>query len=149
MKKGQIYEGIVEEVDFPNKAVVYVEETQENGEKKKNKVLVKNGILGQKIRFSINKARKGKFEGRLLEVLEASKLETRQGSCAGFGACGGCSYQTLSYEEQLQIKAQQVEKLLRGVCPNVPFEGIVGSPSEWDTVIKWNLLLVTSIRMVL
>ena len=29
-------EGIVEEVDFPNKAVVYVEETQENGEKKKN-----------------------------------------------------------------------------------------------------------------
>ena len=45
MKKGQIYEGIVEEVDFPNKAVVYVEETQENGEKKKNKVLVKNGIL--------------------------------------------------------------------------------------------------------
>ena len=132
MKKGQIYEGIVEEVDFPNKAVVYVEETQENGEKKKNKVLVKNGILGQKIRFSINKARKGKFEGRLLEVLEASKLETRQGSCAGFGACGGCSYQTLSYEEQLQIKAQQVEKLLRGVCPNVPFEGIVGSPSEWE-----------------
>lgn len=132
MKKGQIYEGLVQEVNFPNKAVVQVEETLENGEKRRNKVIVKNGLEGQKICFSINKARKGKFEGRLLEVVEQSPLESRCGACSNFGACGGCSYQTLSYEEQLRLKASQVKKLLDAVCPDVPFEGITGSPDEWN-----------------
>ena len=62
MKKGQVLEGIVERVVFPNKGIVSVE-----GEEQK--VIVKNAIEGQKIRFSINKKRKGKAEGRLLEVI--------------------------------------------------------------------------------
>ena len=55
MKKGQVLEGIVERVAFPNKGIVSVE-----GEEQK--VIVKNAIEGQKIRFSINKKRKGKAE---------------------------------------------------------------------------------------
>ena len=47
MKKGQVLEGIVERVAFPNKGIVSVE-----GEEQK--VIVKNAIEGQKIRFSIN-----------------------------------------------------------------------------------------------
>ena len=39
------------------------------------KVIVKNGIPGQKVRFMINKKRSGRAEGRLLEVLEKSPLE--------------------------------------------------------------------------
>ena len=69
MKKGQVLEGIVERVVFPNKGIVSVE-----GEEQK--VIVKNAIEGQKIRFSINKKRKGKAEGRLLEVIERSPLQT-------------------------------------------------------------------------
>lgn len=42
MKKGEIYEGVVERIDFPNKGRVHVE-----GET----VTVKNAIPGQKIRF--------------------------------------------------------------------------------------------------
>ena len=68
MKKGQIYEGMVEHVSFPNKCVVAVE-----GEEKK--VVVKNALEGQKVRFRLSKARKGKCEGNLLEVLEASPIE--------------------------------------------------------------------------
>ena len=131
MKKGQIFEGVVSEVEFPNKAVVYVEEQLQDGEKKINKVVVKNAIEGQKIRFSINKARKGKYEGRLLEVIEKSALETCNPVCSNFGACGGCSYQTLPYEVQLQLKEKQVKKLLEAVCPQLPFEGIVGSPQVY------------------
>ena len=59
MKKGEIYEGVVERIDFPNKGRVHVE-----GET----VTVKNAIPGQKIRFQINKKRKNRMEGRLLEV---------------------------------------------------------------------------------
>lgn len=132
MKKGQIYEGIVTDVDFPNKGIVYVEEILEDGKKKLQKIIVKNGIMGQKIRFSIHKARKGKFEGRILECMEKSKIETREDVCKSFGACGGCSYQTLPYKEQLALKEKQVKKLLGEVCDLNVFEGIVGSPNEWN-----------------
>ena len=66
MKKGQVYEGIIEKVEFPNKGIVPVPEEGRN-------VIVKNGIPGQKVRFSVNKIRNGKAEGRLLEVLEQSE----------------------------------------------------------------------------
>ena len=68
MKKGEIYEGIIEKVDFPNKGRVQIGDRT---------VIVKNGMPGQKIRFQINKKKGTRLEGRLLEVLEKSPLETR------------------------------------------------------------------------
>lgn len=118
MKKGQIYEGCVEYVSFPNKGVLNVE-----GEK----VVVKHTVAGQKISFSIGKKRKGKCEGRLLGVLEKSPLEI-ESPCPHYGICGGCEFQTLPYEEQLKMKEAQVRALLEPVCPDIPFEGIIPSP---------------------
>lgn len=123
MKKGQIYEGIVEKVDFPNKGIVKIDD---------RKVTVKNALPGQKIRFSVNKIRSGKAEGRLLEVLEPSTLETREAKCPSFGPCGGCSYQTIAYEDQLKMKLQQVTDLLAPVCSDYELVGIKGSPNEWE-----------------
>ena len=62
MKKGQVYSGVVEKVAFPNKGIVRLEDGKI--------AVVKNVAPGQKISFSINKVRKGKGEGKLLEVLE-------------------------------------------------------------------------------
>ena len=121
MKKGEIYEGIVEKNEFPDKGIVYIE-----GER----VAVKYAIQGQEIRFLLNKKRKGKNSGRLLEILKPSPLETERDVCPHFGECGGCSYQTLPYEAQLAMKAGQVRALLDPVCPDLPFEGIIGSPLE-------------------
>lgn len=125
MKKGQVYEGIVERVDFPNKGVVRVgEET----------CIVKNSLPGQKISLCINKQRKGKAEGRLLEVLEKSPLETGS-PCSHFGLCGGCTYLSLGYEEQAKIKEAQVKKLLDNVLTGrqKPYiwEGIKQSPQVY------------------
>lgn len=125
MKKGEIYEGIIEKVDFPNKGYVNID-----GEK----VIVKNGIPGQKVRFMINKKRSGRAEGRLLEVLEKSPLEVREPVCKNFPACGGCMYQTMSYEEQLKMKETQVKGLLQeavGIGTDLHWEGIHGSPIEF------------------
>ena len=125
MKKGEIYEGIIEKVDFPNKGYVNID-----GEK----VIVKNGIPGQKVRFMINKKRSGRAEGRLLEVLEKSPLEVREHVCKNFPACGGCMYQTMSYEEQLKMKETQVKGLLQeavGIGTDLHWEGIHGSPIEF------------------
>lgn len=123
MKKGQIVEGIVERLDFPNKGIVQIEE---------GKVTVKNTLPGQKVQCVINKARKGRYEGRLLEVLEPSELETRKAPCKDFGQCGGCSLQTLSYEDQLKMKSDWVKGMMDAVIKEeYEFEGILGSPTEF------------------
>ena len=125
MKKGQVYEGLIEKVEFPNKGIVSVE-----GEE--NKVIVKNGIPGQKVKFAVNKMRKGKAEGRLLEVLEKSPLETREPVCSIFPACGGCMYQTMSYEEQIKMKEQQVKEILdAAIIGEYEFEGVKRSPKQF------------------
>ena len=61
MKKGQEYIGIIEEYEFPNKGVILHRE--ETGI---TKVVVKDTLPGQTIRFVISKKRSGKCEGRLL-----------------------------------------------------------------------------------
>ncbi len=125
MKKGQVYEGLIEKVEFPNKGIVSVE-----GEE--NKVIVKNGIPGQKIKFAVNKMRKGKAEGRLLEVLERSPLERRDPVCSIFPACGGCMYQTMFYEDQMKMKEQQVKEILdAAIIGDYEFEGVKASPKEF------------------
>ena len=103
MKKGQTAEGLVVELKFPNKAIVKCE----NGEL----CVVKGALPGQRVSFSVNKVRKGKAEGRLLEVLTPAENEV-EAKCSHFGSCGGCSYQNLPYEEQLALKESQVKALL-------------------------------------
>ena len=125
MRKGQVYEGIIEKVEFPNKGIVSVEGEDKN-------VIVKNGIPGQKVRFAVNKMRKGKAEGRLLEVLEKSPLEQREPVCSIFPACGGCMYQTMPYEEQMKMKGQQVKEILdAAIVGDYNFEGVKASPKEF------------------
>lgn len=115
MKKGQIYEGVIETVDFPNKAVITTIEEGADGEKKEVKTVVKGGIPGQKVSFVVNKVRKDKCQGRIREVLEPSSLEMSEAMCPKFGICGGCNYQTLPYEEQIKLKKSQVLKLIDAV----------------------------------
>ena len=55
MKKGQVLEGTIEKVEFPNKGVVTVAEEGKS-------VIVKNGIPGQKVKFCVNKFKRGNAE---------------------------------------------------------------------------------------
>ena len=57
MKKGDIFEGKVIRIEFPNKGIIDIEG---------QKVIVKNALEGQIVRFSINKKKRDKIEGRLL-----------------------------------------------------------------------------------
>ncbi len=127
MKKGQILRGTVERLEFPNKGIVNV--TEENGEC--STCLVKNVLPGQKISFCVQKKRNGRAEGRLLEVLERADNEIEE-RCPHAAVCGGCLYQGLSYEEQCQLKKEQVESLLNKVlCKQKPwiFEPMKYSPA--------------------
>ena len=119
MKKGDFCEAVVEQIEFPNKGILHID-----GER----VIVKNALPGQTVRFVVNKKRKGRCEGRLLEVISPSAMERKEGTCPHFGICGGCLYQSLPYEEQLKIKGQQVKALLDEVCDSYEYEEIKGSP---------------------
>lgn len=155
MKKGQVYEGIVEYVDFPDKAVVITKVTDETGIKQEDSskkednnkqedgsrqqsqeyhVTVKGALPGQTVKYIVKKARQGKYQGRLLSVIKKSPIETEKPACACFGACGGCSYQTLPYKEQLELKKTQVLKLLNSVIKDNSyiFDGILPSPDIWS-----------------
>ena len=124
MKKGQVLTGIVERVDFPNKGIVVTDE---------GNCTVKNVLPGQKVTFVVQKKRNGRAEGRLLNIEEKSALE-KESPCSHFGECGGCTYISLPYEEQLKIKEEQVSKLLEGVLSRQSekwqFEGIKSSPAR-------------------
>lgn len=123
MKKGQIVEGVVERIDYPNKGIVVCGE---------GVCTVKNALPGQKVRAAVNKARNGRYEGRLLEVLAPSPLE-QDAPCPHFGSCGGCTYLSFPYEESLAIKEKQVLRLLEPVLTaqerTCRFDQIKGSPA--------------------
>lgn len=120
MRKGDIIEGVVETLRFPNKGVFHQDETE---------ITVKNTIPGQKVRARITKKHSQRAEGCLLEVLEPSPAEILP-ECPRFGSCGGCLYLNLPEREELALKEEQIRKLLRSADPDADtwFEGILESP---------------------
>ncbi|MDE7308165.1 MAG: 23S rRNA (uracil(1939)-C(5))-methyltransferase RlmD [Lachnospiraceae bacterium] len=125
MKKGELYEGKVEKMEFPNKGIL----TYKEGENE-SKVTVKGALPGQTVRFRLSKKHGERCEGRLLEVLEKSALEDRESLCPHFEECAGCSLQNMSYDTQLKLKGDMVKSILDDVCGEYLYEGISGSPME-------------------
>ena len=122
MKKGEIREGIVEKVKFPNKGCVRLLPAEEQKEEKAEYAEVKNVIPGQRISVRITKVRRGKGEGRQLALLAPSPEEIKA-PCPHFGSCGGCLYLSLPYEKQLALKEKQVKELLE--------EALAGQEESW------------------
>lgn len=124
MKKGVEYTGVVTKVTFPNKGEV---DCGEDGV-----ASVKGTLPGQKVKFVVSKKRSGKAQGRLKEVIEKSPMEDTEPNCPHFGDCGGCSYQTMSYDNQLKLKEDMVKGILdHAIKGDYRFEGILGSPVQW------------------
>lgn len=138
MKKGDIFEGKVIRTEFPNKGIIDIEG---------QKVIVKNALEGQVVRFSINKKKRDKIEGRLLEVIEPSPIE-QPAACKHFGICGGCRYQNLSYEQQLDLKKRQVEELIEKADFPLLSKIFMEARSQKATETRWNSHLVTKKKMV-
>ena len=123
MKKGQIYRGVAREIKFPNRAVVITDEGET--------CTVANALPGQIVEFRCEKAKNGRFEGRLLEVLKKSEHETVKDVCSHFGVCGGCLYQSMPYIQQLRMKEHQIRSLLDRVDSEYKWEGIKASPDQF------------------
>jgi 23S rRNA (uracil1939-C5)-methyltransferase len=88
-------------------------------------VLVAGAVPGDRIRARIGKAKKSYAEASIEEVLEPSKLRTEP-RCFYFGTCGGCKWQHVDYDAQLQAKTQSVHDAL---VHNGGFEHVVVQPA--------------------
>jgi len=77
--------------------------------------------------------KKSYVEAEVVRLAEASPLRTRP-RCPVFGSCGGCAYQHVTYDQQLQIKADQVTDLLRriGGFSSLDIRPTLPSPEQWD-----------------
>ncbi|MFT5515978.1 MAG: 23S rRNA (uracil1939-C5)-methyltransferase [Rhodothermales bacterium] len=75
-------------------------------------VFVPGGVPGDRVKATLVRKRKSFGEARIDEILEPSELRTEP-RCRYFGACGGCKWQHVSYEAQLEAKRQSVEEALQ------------------------------------
>ena len=106
---------IIQEQEYPNLAFAFYEDKI---------YVVKNEILGRKLRVRTKRKKNGAYICDVIEKLEDSVLETGA-PCASYKECGGCLYQTLTYENEDKIKKDMLQKLYKGI-----FDGeIVFHPS--------------------
>jgi 23S rRNA (uracil1939-C5)-methyltransferase len=74
-------------------------------------VFVRRGLPGDVVRARVTKVKRNHAEATALEVLEPHAPRA-EAPCAHFPACGGCRFQDLAYEAQLEAKAAQVADAL-------------------------------------
>jgi 23S rRNA (uracil1939-C5)-methyltransferase len=96
-------------------------------------VFVPFGLPGEHIRLELTEDKKNFARGKLLELLKKSP-ERIDPKCKHFGKCGGCHYQNLPYEKQLQAKTEILRDQLQriGKIENPPVMPMVASPLEWN-----------------
>lgn len=74
-------------------------------------VMVNGGVPGDKAVIKIRRKKRRYAEAEIVEVLEGSAMRTDP-RCSHFGTCGGCKWQHVAYEAQLEAKRQSVEDAL-------------------------------------
>ena len=104
MEKGQIVQLTIEDMS---------KEGQGIGKADGFAVFVKNTVVGDVVKAELTKVKKNYGFGRVIERIEDSPAR-QESFCPYFKQCGGCVYQEMKYENQLELKRKQVvDKLIR------------------------------------
>jgi 23S rRNA (uracil1939-C5)-methyltransferase len=77
-------------------------------------IFVSGAIPGDVVDIQIGKSKKDWAEGRAVKIHTPSP-DRLTPFCKHFGTCGGCKWQMLPYEKQLQFKQQEVEQNLKRI----------------------------------
>lgn len=94
---------------------------------------VYGALPGELVRSRVIEIKKNYFRSQLLEIIEPSPFRIIP-RCPYFGRCGGCVYQHLSFEKQLEIKSLQLQELLKRISKirEVKISHIVPSPKSYN-----------------
>lgn len=105
-KKGTIHQLHIESTAFKGKGVGKIDDLA---------VFVAGTAPGDFVEVQITKRKKKYREAKLLQILKPSTKRI-QPHCQHANVCGGCSWQHLSYSDQLLHKRQQVEDHMRRIA---------------------------------
>jgi len=94
-------------------------------------IFVRKVIPGDIVDVQLTRKRKAYAESKLLKIREFSK-DRIDAFCKHFGKCGGCKWQMLAYEKQLEYKEKQVyDQLSRlGGLKNLKINPIIASEKD-------------------
>jgi 23S rRNA (uracil1939-C5)-methyltransferase len=92
-------------------------------------VFVRRGLPGDTVRARVTKVKRSHAEATALEVVEAGAPRV-EAPCVHFPACGGCRFQDLAYDAQLEAKATQVADALARIGKLSGFELEAAVPAE-------------------
>lgn len=99
-------------------------------------------LPGQRVQAHVHKKKRGQAEARIQAVLQPRPNQVAP-FCPHFGqppsepdgaglaqGCGGCTWQQLSYADQLSLKQDMLTALLSPIVPEVPLNPILPSPLD-------------------
>ncbi len=91
-------------------------------------IFIEGAVPGDRVDVRLTKSKKDWAEGRAIRVRQFSK-ERVEPFCKHFGVCGGCKWQMLPYEKQLEYKQEEVEQQLKrlGKLDLPPMQPIAGA----------------------
>ena len=95
-------------------------------------VFVRGGLPGDRVRARVTKVQRRHAEAIRTEVLAAGPQRV-EAPCAHFPECGGCRFQDLAYEAQVDAKASWVRDSLERIAGIVdpPLEPIIPAMSQY------------------
>ena len=70
-------------------------------------IFVKGGVPGDICDITVFKRRKKFWEAKIEKIIKKSRYRIKP-KCSHFGTCGGCKWQNMHYEAQLEFKQNQV-----------------------------------------
>lgn len=97
------------------------------------KIFVADSVPGDEVKVLITK-KKAKFaEGKITDIITPSPKRI-QAKCRHFSTCGGCTWQFLSYEDQLLYKQEIVQETIEriGGFTDIPLSPIIGCDTPWN-----------------
>lgn len=95
-------------------------------------VLVSGAVPGDVVNARVKKSKSNYFEAEMVEIVESSPFRVEP-KCMHFGVCGGCKWQNLSYEKQLEFKQDEVFNHIKRIGGIEDFETlpILGSEEQY------------------
>lgn len=106
MKKGDVLENIVvKSMAAEGKCVARINNLV---------IFLEGGAPGDTVDVMLTKIKSSFLEGKVTAIKAVSPHRT-QPFCIHFGICGGCSWQHIEYEQQLEYKQQQAEDHLERI----------------------------------
>ena len=105
VKKHSIVELELESIAFGGKAIAHLDGFT---------IFVERGLPRQRVNAKIILKKNNYAEARVIEVVSHSSTEVVP-QCSYFGACGGCLFQNLNYQEQIAQKHRQVKESLEHI----------------------------------